>query len=246
MWFDEINISVAFTYDMPLAERLAESWSMRTNKLSIGGPATGMKGEEFNPGMYLKKGYVITSRGCPNNCWFCSVHDREGDIRELPIVEGWNVLDDNLLACHDKHIEKVFNMLLHVKSKYHQRIQFTGGFQASRLLGWHIDWLLKIRPKQIFFAYDYESYKNMEILGEVYSKLKGSGIAKESLRCYVLIGYPFDSIKDAENRLNDVVCAGYIPMAMLYRDEKGVYNKDWSKFQKMWARPAIMRAAGYI
>ena len=64
------------------------------------------------PGMYLKKGYVITSRGCPNRCWFCSVPRREGGrLRELPITEGNIVLDDNLLACSRQHIEAVFEML---------------------------------------------------------------------------------------------------------------------------------------
>ena len=55
----------------------------------MGGPAFNMPGGDFVPGMYLKKGYVITSRGCPNRCWFCSVPRREGGrLRELPITEG--------------------------------------------------------------------------------------------------------------------------------------------------------------
>ena len=107
---DEIHISVAWTWDLPKAERLAKQWE-QVAPVKIGGPATGMPGDDFTPGMYLKKGYVITSRGCPNRCWFCSVWKREGNIRELPITEGWNVLDDNLLACSDDHIKAVFKML---------------------------------------------------------------------------------------------------------------------------------------
>ena len=49
--------------------------------------------------MYMKPGYVITSRGCPNRCWFCAVPKREGyQLRELPVTDGWIVADDNLLA----------------------------------------------------------------------------------------------------------------------------------------------------
>lgn len=107
---DQVHVSVTFTYDIPRAERLAKAWE-RVAQVTMGGPAMGAAGGDFTPGMYLKPGYVITSRGCPNWCWFCSVPKREGDIRELPITEGYNVLDDNLLACSEEHIRKVFAML---------------------------------------------------------------------------------------------------------------------------------------
>lgn len=96
----EIHISVAFTYDMQKAEQLADMWSATGLPVRMGGPAFCEPGGAFVPGRYLKYGYVITSRGCPNRCWFCAVPKREGGVlRELPITSGWNVLDDNLLAC---------------------------------------------------------------------------------------------------------------------------------------------------
>jgi len=243
-WFNEVHISVAFTYDLPLVDQLIDTWIPRTAKLKIGGPGTGMKGEEFQPGMYLKKGYVITSRGCPENCWFCSVPEREGNTRELEIHAGWNVLDDNLLACSKEHITKVFKMLMKVKKVLHHPIEFTGGFEANRLEHWHIDWLLKIKPKQIFFAYDDdEDYDSLFNAGKM---LANAEIPFNSRRCYVLIGYNDDTIYKAEGRLMNAVRAGFIPMAMLYRNQKGVYNKEWTKFQKEWVRPAIMRAKGII
>ncbi|MEG6512391.1 hypothetical protein V6C32_10755 [Desulforamulus ruminis] len=108
---DEVHVSVAFTYDMPKAEYLARQWE-GVAPVKLGGPAYDAPGGEFIPGMYLKKGYVITSRGCPNRCWFCRVPIREGGtIRELPVTEGNNVLDDNLLACSESHIREVFDML---------------------------------------------------------------------------------------------------------------------------------------
>jgi len=108
---DEIHISVTFTYDIPRAEQLATEWKY-VGPVKLGGPAFGQASGEFVPGRYLKHGYVITSRGCPNSCWFCSVPKREGNTRELKITEGWNVLDDNLLACAD-----VFEMLSRQKEK---------------------------------------------------------------------------------------------------------------------------------
>lgn len=244
-WFDEVHISVAFTYDMPLTDKLAKAWETRTNKLLIGGPGTSMRGGQFQPGMYLKKGYVITSRGCDRDCWFCSVPEREGDIRELEIHAGWNVLDDNLLACSKDHITSVFKMLIKVKKILHKSIEFTGGFEAKRLSHWHCEWLYCLKPKQIFFAYDMQNkYEHLIDAGKM---LNQHGISKNSLRCYVLCGYNGDTFDKAENRLSDVIKAGFIPMAMLYRDKKsGWYNKSWSKFQKEWTRPAIMRAKGLI
>ena len=127
---DEIHISVAFTYDMEKAERLAEQWSSTGLLVRLGGPAFNTPGGEFVPGRYLKYGYVITSRGCPNRCWFCTVPQREGGVlRELPITEGWNVLDDNLLACSERHIRAVFAML----ARQSEHPSFTGGLEARLL-----------------------------------------------------------------------------------------------------------------
>jgi len=94
---DAVHISVAYTYDLPKAEQLAEVWRHVGVPVALGGPAFNLPGGDFVPGMYLKKGYVITSRGCPNGCWFCSVPRREGGLRELPITEGYNLADDNIL-----------------------------------------------------------------------------------------------------------------------------------------------------
>ncbi len=69
---DEIHISATFTYDKEKVDILAESWS-NIAPVMIDGPAYDNPGSEFIPGKYIKKGYVITSRGCNNNCWFCSV-----------------------------------------------------------------------------------------------------------------------------------------------------------------------------
>ncbi|MDR1201986.1 MAG: hypothetical protein LBL58_10220 [Tannerellaceae bacterium] len=64
---DMVHISITFSWDLPEVAMLEKAWR-QVAPVSIGGPATGQRGEEFTPGMYLKKGYVITSRGCPNRC----------------------------------------------------------------------------------------------------------------------------------------------------------------------------------
>jgi hypothetical protein len=240
---DEVHISVVFTWDIFLAEQLAEEWR-HVAPVMIGGPATGSPGNNFVPGMYVKKGYVITSRGCPNKCWFCSVWRREGQkVRELPITEGYNLLDDNILACSDDHIRKVFKMLQEGKKKYKKSIEFTGGFEAARLKPWHVDLLRELRPKQMFFAYD--TPNDLEPLRCAGKMLLGAGwtTASHTLRAYVLCGYPHDTLEAAEKRMRETIDAGFVPMAMLYRNVSGAYDLAWKKWQRQWARPAIILTA---
>lgn len=235
----EIHISVTFTWDLQEADILAKEWS-RFGPVKIGGPATGMRGEDFIPGLYLKQGYVITSRGCPNRCWFCSVPKREGNIRELPIADGWNVLDDNLLACSEKHIRVVFEML---KRQGH-RSEFTGGMEAKRLKPWHVKLFRELRPKQIFFAYD--TPDDLPPLEEAARLFREAGDGNRTiLRCYVLIGYPRDTFDKATKRLKTVKSLGFCPMAMLYRDSTGETTQDWRKFQRSWARPGSIYAKNW-
>ena len=236
---NEVHVSVAFTYDMPKAETLAEAWAKTGLPIHMGGPAFNQLGGDFVPGMYLKHGYVITSRGCDRGCWFCSVPAREGGkVRELPITAGHNVLDDNLLACSERHIRDVFTML----KQQEKRPVFTGGLEAALLQPWHVELLREVKAARIYFAYDTPS--DYEPLVQAGRLLRDGGISKAShaAKCYVLVGYDGDTFEKAEKRLRDTWAAGFFPFAMLYRDEKGEVSKDWKTFQRLWARPQIIGA----
>ncbi|MDZ4341327.1 MAG: hypothetical protein U1E51_02685 [Candidatus Binatia bacterium] len=242
---DQVHVSVAFTWDIPLAEKLARQWR-DVAPVTIGGPALNERGGEFLPGMYLKPGYVITSRGCPNRCWFCSVPKREGgEIRELPITDGHNILDDNLLACSSRHIEAVFAMLRRQK----EPIEFTGGLEAALLKPWHAEELNKLRIKQMFFAYDtpddWEPLQSAAvILSNAGFALDPRGHSRRLLRCFVLCGFKGDTIPKAEKRMVETRRIGFLPMAMLWKDETGKRDPEWAKFQREWARPAIIYSTG--
>ncbi len=235
---DEVHISVAFTWDLPFAEVLAKQW-LDVAPVKIGGPATGEGGGDFIPGVYLKRGYTITSRGCPNKCWFCSVWKREGNVRELPIRDGWIVQDDNLLACSDNHIRAVFDML----ERQPKKAQLTGGLEAARLKDWQAKRLRELKPKQVFFAYD--KPEDLEPLRLAGKKLFEQGFTRAGkvLRSYVFCGYPKDTTEAAENRMFQALDAGFIPMAMLWKSEKDESRpKMWTDFQRTWARPASIHA----
>jgi hypothetical protein len=235
---DEVHVSVTFTYDLPEAERLAGLWRIAGVPVKIGGPATGERGGAFTPGLYLKRGNVITSRGCDNACWFCSVPKREGKIRELAITDGCNIMDDNLLACSEAHIRGVFAMLKRQKEKP----VFTGGLEAKRLKPWHVGLLAESGVKRMYFAYD--TADDLEPLVAAGKLLSGAGMTRQTRKpnCYVLIGYPGDTFASAEKRLRETWGAGFYPFAMLYRDDGGSTEHDWRKFQREWVRPAIISA----
>ena len=247
---DAVHVSVAFTYDLPAAERLRDTWD-RVAPTRLGGPATGMRSEGFIAGKYIRPGYTITSRGCPRTCWFCDVWRRENDHprappRELPVVDGWNVLDDNLLACSRPHVEAVFRMLRRVSRERRQRVEFTGGLEARALKDYQVGLLAELRPRPTcFFAYD--PGDPFETLRSAARRLLGAGFTARShdLRCYVLIGYPRDTFAAAESRLRQMLSIGFTPFAMLWRPTTPAQQRwapppDWRGFQRHWARPALI------
>jgi len=238
----EVHVSVAFTYDMKQAEWLAMQWESVGVPVKMGGPAFNAPGGEFIPGMYLKQGYVITSRGCPNRCVYadgekCMVPEREGyKLRELLIKDGWNVLDDNLLACSDDHINAVFKML----SRQGRNPEFTGGLEAKILKPWQAERLHEIKTRRMYFAYDTpDDYEPLVSAGKLLQEI-GFKMSSHIMCCYVLIGYKGDSTEKALKRLTDTIKAGFVPYAMLFKDKNGMVDETWSKLQREWCRPQIV------
>ena len=242
LWYagcDDVHVSCVFTYDKPRAEALADQWSSAGYNVTVGGPAYNDKGGDFVPGRYVKHGMVMTSRGCNNNCWFCSVPKREGKIRELPITEGWNVLDSNLLQCSRGHIRSVF-IMLELQKQLGSQIRFTGGLEAAMLEDWHVELLTLLKPYLFYFAYD--TADDWDPLRRAAKMVTEAGFNSRQAMCYCLIGYPKDTMDKAEKRLKSVYDLGLLPMAMLYRDYSGKVSCDWAKFQTKWVRPWIIRS----
>jgi hypothetical protein len=240
---EEVHVSVTFTYDKAIAEGLAEEWRW-VAPVKIGGVAYGDDSLKFIPGRYVKPGYTITSRGCPRRCWFCGVWKKWPTPNLLPIYDGWNVLDDNLLACPREHVEAVFAML----RRQNRRVEFTGGLEALALEDYQVGLLADLKPRpNMFFAYD--PGDAFETLEHAARRLLSAGFTARShrLRCYVLIGFPKDTFDLAAARLRQMLEIGFTPMAMLWRPETASQEKyrpapEWRAFQRRWARPAIIHA----
>ena len=230
-----VYISCTFTWDKAECERLARSWLRFYPDVRIGGPAFKDPGDEFYPGRFLKKGVTITSRGCPKECPYCFIPQREGRIREYPIKDGWIVQDNNLLGCSTSHQKSVFEML----QKQPKQIDFNGGLDPEFLKDWHIWEFEKLKVRHFWFSCDTpEDEKHMPKVCDLMSDYK---IWQK--RCYVLIGFNGETILDAEKRLERIYKMGFFPFAQLYQEEeKRPWTPEWDQLQRKWCRPAAYRA----
>lgn len=232
--YEEVHVSCTFTWDIDRAYQLAEEWKPYCENVKVGGVA--IDGEPHSPmiaGRYLKPGITITSRGCPKRCSFCLIKTPLKELKEFP--EGNIVQDNNILACSDYHIDRVFNMLKHQK-----KIQFKGGLDAYRITDKVVDKLRSLRISELWLAFD--GWNNSQAFTQAAMKLK-KYFRRDQIRCFVLIGYEDDTIEKARFRLEYALDYGTMPFAMLYRDQKNTYHsKEWKRFQREWTRPAIIRS----
>lgn len=231
-----VRISVTFSWHKAEAERIAQHWKHHYDDVRLGGPAYNDPGSEFTPGMFLKEGCTITSRGCPKKCGWCVVPTREGAIRYLEIKPGWIVQDNNLLACKESHIRAVFEMLKLQK----RSIYFNGGLDKHFLQPWHRELFDSIPVGELWFACDVA--KDIPALERAADIMRGYPIRK--MRCYTMIGYDHENLYDAERRLESVLKLGFLPFTQLYQPEvRKQYPDEWRKLCRKWARPAAMLSA---
>lgn len=225
-----VHVSVTFTWCRELAEKIARTWQDYYDDVRIGGPAYGDYGDAFTPGMYLKNGCTITSRGCVKHCGWCPEKDRP--LRELPIKPGWIVQDSNLLACSEQHIRTVFDMLREQK----RAASFPGGLDKHFLKPWHRDLFDSISINELWFACDVTS--DLPALERAAEILDGISIHKK--RCYTMIGYDSEPLRDSERRIERVLELGFMPFCQLYKPDVGVkaYGPEWRAVQRKWSRPA--------
>lgn len=233
-----VLISVVFNWHRAIAERIAVAWREHFSDVRVGGPAYDDPGDEFTPGMFLKRGCTITSRGCSKRCGWCSVPKREGAIRELQIKPGWIVQDNNLLACSEKHLRAVFAML----RNQNRAIFFNGGLDKHFLKDWHRGLFDSIKIGELWFACD--TPHDLPQLERAAKILEGISIQK--LRCYTMIGYENESLADADARCARVFKLGFLPFCQLFQPIDApliIYGNDWRAVHRKWSRPAAYRSA---
>jgi len=228
---DEVHVSCIFTWDKPKAERLKLAWGQYYPIVKLGGPAYEDHGDDFTPGMYLKQGIIMTSRGCNHKCPWCLVHLREGSLRLLPITEGNILQDNNWLQCPMAHIDATIDMLTH----QHQ-IVMSGGLEAGLVTERIADRIRGLRVRQLFLACDTDG-----AIKPLRKAIKLLQLRRDKVRCYVLLKHdPDETMLHALIRLMQVWEAGAKPFAQLYQppDKRIEYPLEWQRFARTWQRPA--------
>jgi len=237
---DEVHVSCTFTWDRAEARRLARAWRAQGYRVRLGGPAFDSPAGDFEPGLYVKRGMTFTSRGCIRRCPFCLVPKREGQLRLLPIRPGWNIQDNNLLACPRPHVEAVLDML----EGQPKPARFDGGIDARLCRPWFAERLGRMRVQILYTAYDQPGqWPHVE---RTVTMLREAGLTQRQVGCYVLVGQEGDTRERAEARLQWVFEIGGMPFAMYFRppeDRRRRIPRPWSRLVRRWARPAVIFSA---
>lgn len=134
--------------------------------------------------------YGFLTRGCPRDCEFCIVAEKEGrkSERVAPLSEWWNgqknikLLDPNTLACKE-HLEIIKEL-----ADSGAWVDFTQGIDARLLTDENIHALNAVKTKMLHFAWDLPEQSDRVLRGlELYSKLGKLGMRQR--RVYVLTNF---------------------------------------------------------
>lgn len=184
--------------------------------------------------------YGFLTRGCPRNCPFCIVSQKEGKQSKLwaNLEEFWHgqknmkLLDANILAC------KEYKPLLEQLADSKAWVDFTQGLDARFLNNENIHLLARIKTKKIHFAFD-EMKEEKQIVNGLKIYKDVTNIAIEKTGVYILTNYNTTHEEDLY-RIHVVQKLGYRPYIMIYQKPKA--PKITRKLQR-WANNRFIYAA---
>jgi hypothetical protein len=88
----------------------------------------------------------------------------------------------------------------------------------------------------------YDTKDDYDALRQMAHTLWDAGFSPKGrqVKCYALCGYDGDTFEEAGKRMEQIMELGFLPFAMLFRDETGETDREWRKFQREWANPFIV------
>lgn len=144
------------------------------------------------PTMTENTAYGFMTRGCPRNCPFCHVSQKEANrsYKVANLSEFWrgqkNIMlcDPNLLACFD-HMD-----LLQQLADSGSVVEFNQGIDVRMITDKNLGLLKKIRMRKIHIAYDNPSDRDM-IEPKIEKFVKETGYNKDrgGLTCFILVNF---------------------------------------------------------
>ena len=164
--------------------------------------------------------YGFLTRGCPCDCDFCHVAQKEGkcSIKVANLSEFWieqkNIvlLDPNITACRDW--KELFQQLIESKAW----IDFTQGLRIHMMTDEKAEMLKQMKVKQVHFAWD--RYEDKDIVIPKFKAFKEiTGWDKRKLPVYVLVNFNTTLEQDLD-RIYTLRDLGYWPYVMVYERDK--------------------------
>lgn len=162
--------------------------------------------------------YGFLSRGCPRNCGFCIVCEKEGrkSVKVADLEDFWNgqkkvvLCDPNILACRE------WRDLLTQLKESKAYVDFNQGLDIRLMTPEKIEYLNRIKMKDIHFAWDRWEDKDIILpklkLFAEYSKIKNP----HNRIVYTIVNYDTTFEQDLERiyKLRDM---GYWAYVMIYK-----------------------------
>lgn len=183
--------------------------------------------------------YGFLTRGCPCDCKFCHVADKEGKcaVKVTDLNSFWKgqknivLLDPNITACKDW--KELFKQLIDCKAW----VDFSQGLRIHSITEEKAEMIRRIKVKNIHFAWD--NYEEKEI---VIPKLKQfKQLTKwdyRKLGVYVLCNFNTTLEQDLE-RIYTLRELGYSPYVMLYNKNSIPKGHKLRKMQR-WVNNRII------
>lgn len=246
-WEDDDHHYISFVFSWDLWQWCQSAQpELSGKKIIVGGPAVYLNrewvpgwvrvGEETNA---LPRHNILATRttlGCIRKCKFCAVPQIEPQYIELDEWEhGYLFIDNNFLACSDKHFNKVID-----KIKYYEYVEFNQGLDARLLTKERAERLAECNIK-IRFALDHTTDEGVFL--RAFQLITDAGIPKHKISVYVLIGFD-DTPADALYRLSLVNSLGAKPNPMRYQPlhakKRNEYvsdewtNKELIRYMRYW------------
>ena len=181
--------------------------------------------------------YGFLTRGCPRNCPFCIVGEKEG-LKSVQVAELWNfwngqkeikLLDPNITAF--KECDRLFQDLIDSKAW----VDFTQGLDIRLMTDEKANLLNRMKVKMLHFAWDNYEFSTYEKLKKYRPLFKYDS---RKLKVYVLTNFNTTIEQDLE-RIYKLRELDYDPYVMIY-DKQNAPKKirelqRWVNNKIIWA-----------
>ena len=169
------------------------------------------------PNLTKDTAYGFLTRGCPNNCGFCIVSQKEcaRSVKVADLSEFWRgqrhikLLDPNLLACKDR--ADLLRQLINSRA----RVDFTQGLDARFVTEAVAGTLKKIKNDKKAFVFGFMKKEKGVVKG--FDKYKRVWGAEEKNEKMYYDGAGDTTIEEDLYRLQRIKQCGFLPDVRIYR-----------------------------